>query len=66
MFEKSPIGSVVVLNAFVFNRDSIFVTKKEDLLKNLKLQQHFVKNKVLTASMLIKLPSNMESFLKMI
>ena len=32
MFEKSPIGSVVVCNTSVFNPDSIFVTKKEDLL----------------------------------
>ena len=36
MFEKSPIGSVEVCNASVFNADSIFVTKKEDLLKNFK------------------------------
>ena len=36
MFEKSPIGSVVVRNASVFNPDSIFVTKKEDLLKKIK------------------------------
>ena len=50
MLEKSPIGSVVVRNASVFNPDSISVTK-EDLLKHLKrLQQHFVKIKVLTAS----------------
>ena len=37
MFEKSPIGFDVVCNASVFNPDSIFVTKKEDLLKTLKL-----------------------------
>ena len=66
MLEKSPIGSVVVRNASVFNPDSISVTK-EDLLKNLKhLQQHFFKIRFLLLLMLIKLPSSVESFLKMI
>ena len=49
MFEKSPIGSVVVRNGSVFDLDSIFVRKEEDLLQSLKLLlQHFVKIKVLT------------------
>ena len=63
MFEKSPTGSVIVGNA------SVFVTKNEDLFKNLKiLLQHFGKIKILTAisHAMAKLPSSMESFLKMI
>ena len=67
MFEKSPIGAVVVRNASVFNPDSIFVTKKEDLRKHSKLPlQHFNKIKFVMLLMLTKLPSSMESFLKMI
>ena len=42
---------VVVRNASAFNVDSIFVTKKEDIRRNLKIiLQHFVKIKVLTTS----------------
>ena len=64
MFEKSPICSVVVGNPSVFNPDSIIVTKQEDLLKNLKLFQHFVKIKVLTASHADKASIQYGEFLK--
>ena len=67
MLEKSPIASVVVRKAFAFNPKSIFVTKKKDLLKNLKfLLQNFSEPRFLMLLMLIKLPSSVESFLKMI
>ena len=47
MFKKSPIGSVIIVrNASVLNPGSIFVTKEEDVLKNLNLLHHFVKIKV--------------------
>ena len=63
MLEKSPIGSVVVRNASVFNPDSISVTKED--LKNLKhLQQHFFKIKVLTASHADKASIQCGEFLK--
>ena len=64
MFEKSTIGSVVVYNASVFNPNSIFVTKKEDLLKNLKLLQHIVKIKFLTVSHADKASIQYGDFLK--
>ena len=61
MFEKSPIGSV--RNASVFSPNSTFVTK-EDLLKNLKLLQHFVKIRVLTAAHADKASIQYGEFLK--
>ena len=64
MFEKSPNDSVVVSNESGFKPDSI-VTKKEDLLKNLKfLLQHSVKFKVFTASHADKASIQYREFLK--
>ena len=64
MFEKSPNGSVVVCNASGFKPDSI-VTKKEDLLKNLKfLLQYSVKFKAFSASHADKASIQYREFLK--
>ena len=65
MFEKLPVGSVVVCNASVFNPEAIFATKKDDLHRNRKLPlQHFVKVKVLTASHADKASIQYGEFLK--
>ena len=62
---KSHQLPALVRNASVFNPDSIFVTKKEDLRKNLKLLlQHFVKIKVLTTSHADKASFQYGEFLK--
>ena len=62
---KSHQLPALVRNASVFNPDSIFVTKKENLRKNLKLLlQHFVKIKVLTTSHADKASFQYGEFLK--
>ena len=62
MFDKSPIGSVVVHKVSVLNPDSIFVAKKGGSSKNLKLLQHFVKIKALIASHADKASIQYEEF----
>ena len=59
------LGSIVVRNTSVFNPKSIFVTKKKDLYKNVKLLlQNFSKSRFVMLLMLTKPPSSIESFLK--
>ena len=50
MFERSPLGSVVIRNAIVFNPTYMQITKDSTLLKRLReLFQHFVSLKPLFA-----------------
>ena len=50
MFERSPLGSVVIRNATVFNPTSMQITKDSTLHKKLReLFQHFVSLKLLFA-----------------
>ena len=67
IFENLPIGSFVISNSSVFKHDPIFITKMEELLKNLKLfLQHFSKPRLFLLPMLTKIPSRINNFLKMI
>ena len=66
MLEKSPIGSAVVHNASCFNPTQ-FLQQKRRILKNQSFSCNiFSKSRFLLLLMLMKLPSSMESFLKVI
>ena len=66
MLEKSPIGSAVVHNASCFNPTQ-FLQQKRRILKSQSFSCNILsKSRFLLLLMLMKLPSSMESFLKMI
>ena len=66
MLEKSPIGSAVVHNASFFNPTQ-FLQQKRRILKSQSFSCNILsKSRFLLLLMLMKLPSSMESFLKVI